>query len=288
MKRRGMRFLSLCINTLLLSLLLGISFRAVSYAQNKFSYIQNNIVRTDSFVRSYEKVNANSTEADNSRTLWIFFTDKGFTDETELNSEIEKLISNRSPRSLKNRKKVKNPLNFTDLPVYKPYIEQISGRALRIRQLSRWFNAVSIEISADDLSFISSLPFVARIEPVKYHKLSHPPSPIKSKPTLDKRGSSGDIDYGASFAQLDQINVVAAHDSGYTGEGVLIAMFDTGFRVSHGSFSDIVNSGRLIAQMDFVNNDTIVSDEDGEDVQGHGTATWSTAGGFRYGIHVGR
>ena len=108
-----------------------------------------------------------------------------------------------------------------------------------------------------------------------------------TKSVLGKSLSSEGIDYGNSLGQLLQINVVAAHDSGYSGEGVLIAMFDTGFRVSHGSFSHIVDSGRLIAQRDFVNNDNIVSDENDERVQGHGTSTWSAVGGFRNAVHIG-
>ena len=36
------------------------------------------------------------------------------------------------------------------------------------------------------------------------------------------------LPYGASRPALEQINVTAAHAMGLTGEGVTIAMFDTG------------------------------------------------------------
>ena len=263
------------------------SSAALGGDKTNFNYIQTNIFREDSFIRSHGNFNKIPAKGDNVLTLWIFLTDKGFSSKTELTVEIEKQRQDRTLRSLKNRHKVNSPIDFSDLPVYEPYVEQISEYALKIRHKSRWFNAVSIEITTDNLSFISALPFVARIERVKHHDLYLSPSPSESRSILSKGVSTEWIDYGNSFGQLDQINVVAAHNSGYSGDGVLIAMFDTGFRVSHGSFSHIVNSGRLIAQRDFVNNDNIVSDENGEFAQGHGTSTWSAVGGFRDGVHIG-
>jgi len=271
----------------LFSLMFTLSNTAIGGDKTNFSYIQNNIIRADSFLRSYGNPNKIIAKSDNVLTLWIFLTDKGFFSKTELNIEIKKHRQNRSLKSLKKRDKINNRLNFSDLPVYEPYIEQISEYALKIRHKSRWFNAVSIEIKADALPNISSLPFISKIEPVKKHKISFPPTEVTNNFVFGKSVSTAPIDYGSSFGQLDQINVVAAHDLGYTGDGVLIAMFDGGFSVSHGSFSHIVNSGRLIAQHDFVNNDDIVSDENNEQSQEHGTSTWSTVGGFRNGIHIG-
>ena len=252
-----------------------------------FNYIQKDIYRPQSNAITQNSLRKFSGNDDNSVTVWLFFTDKGFSNEFELNSEIEKLRLNRAPESLKNRFKSNNPIDFTDLPVYEPYVEQISEYALKIRHKSRWFNAVSIEIMVDALPSVSSLPFISKIEPVRIHKISYPLDTEMPTSNLSKGASCNEIDYGNSFGQLNQINVVAAHNSGYTGKGVLIAMFDTGFRVSHGSFSHIVNSGRLIAQHDFVNNDDIVSDENNERVQGHGTSTWSAVGGFRNAVHIG-
>ncbi|MCH8272867.1 MAG: S8 family peptidase [Candidatus Marinimicrobia bacterium] len=260
---------------------------ALGSDKTNFNYIQNNIFRDNSFLRSYGTPNRILAKSNNILTLWIFLTDKGFLSKTELNIEIEKQRQNRSLKSLKNRGKVNSPFNFSDLSVYEPYIDQISEYALRIRHKSRWFNAVSIEIRADALPNISSLPFISKIEPVRKHKISFPPTRVMTNFVFGKSVSTDEFDYGSSFDQLDQINVVAAHNSGFTGEGVLIAMFDAGFRVSHGSFSHIVNSGRLIAQHDFVNDDDIVSDENNEQAQGHGTSTWSAVGGFRNGIHIG-
>lgn len=37
------------------------------------------------------------------------------------------------------------------------------------------------------------------------------------------------FDYGPSFSQVNQLNVPVLHDIGYSGNGVLICMLDSGF-----------------------------------------------------------
>jgi len=59
-------------------------------------------------------------------------------------------------------------------------------------------------------------------------------------------------------------------------------MMDTGFRQSHEAFQNIINSGRLLAQYDFINNDDNTDYDPGQDSSNqpnHGTVTWSTLGG---------
>ena len=105
------------------------------------------------------------------------------------------------------------------------------------------------------------------------------------KSGLDAQG----LLYGASAAQLTQINVPQCHDSNYVGQGVIISMFDSGFRTTHNSFAQIRAEGRLLAKHDFVFHDTIVDNEpiDDPSAWSHGTSTWSTCGGENPGIHYG-
>ena len=65
------------------------------------------------------------------------------------------------------------------------------------------------------------------------------------------------FDYGNSLTQLQQINIPALHNLGYTGQGVTICVMDAGFnRLSHEVFSTM----NIIAAYDFVNNDPGVGD----------------------------
>ena len=68
--------------------------------------------------------------------------------------------------------------------------------------------------------------------------------------------------YGNSFNQLNQIKVDQLHDAGYSGNGVRILVLDSGFRLDHGAFDSL----NVIAAYDFVDQDSIVYNEEGKDL----------------------
>jgi subtilisin family serine protease len=217
--------------------------------------------------------------------IWVYFTDKGVTSDRAFRQKAQEVRSAMTSRALARRaKNGAEAVRFNDLPVYDNYIEQIEGYGLKLRRVSKWLNAASFETSIEKIDLLKNLTFIKKIEPVvTYHRRELPQSnldpdkfdqqPIK----LDGRTLS----YGASFPQLVQINAVAAHDSGYSGQGVWVAMFDTGFRKSHSAFANIIAESRLIAEYDFVFDDGETSNEpeDMSSAWNHGTYTWSTLGG---------
>jgi hypothetical protein len=55
-------------------------------------------------------------------------------------------------------------------------------------------------------------------------------------------------DYGQSFDPIDPLGIPELHRRGYSGAGILVALFDTGFRKDHRSLA-----GRtIVAEHDFV------------------------------------
>jgi subtilisin family serine protease len=104
---------------------------------------------------------------------------------------------------------------------------------------------------------------------------------------MDNNGGQNNVEYslnyGSSLPQMDLINAPTAHDSGYKGQGVLIASFDAGFdNLSHPVFDSI--RARGLRTYDFVNHDTNVANENGQMGEGsHGTATLSLVGGYKPG-----
>ena len=76
------------------------------------------------------------------------------------------------------------------------------------------------------------------------------------------------------------MRVPELHERGLSGEGVLVALFDTGFpNLEHEAFSAM----KIVSQWDFIRG---VDDVRGGG-DGHGTATLSAAGGFQPGELIG-
>ncbi|TFH53844.1 MAG: hypothetical protein E4G91_11540, partial [Candidatus Zixiibacteriota bacterium] len=197
-----------------------------------------------------------------------------------------------APRAIARRAKHGiSAIEFADLPVNQHYVDLVANAGGKLRWTSRWLNAASFEVDQAALDLIGKFPFVERIQPVAiYIRSNDSPAEDKSIIQQEKSGlNSQGLSYGSSAAQLTQISVPQCHDSNYAGQGIIISMFDTGFRTSHNSFTQILSQGRLLAKYDFVFHDTVVDNElnDNATAWNHGTSTWSTCGGENPGIHYG-
>ena len=212
--------------------------------------------------------------------VWIYFTDKGIFSKDAYQtarSEVQKTLSERAKRR---RAKVNREVDFTDLPVRKEYSETVISLGARHRATTKWFNGMSVEIPIDRLQGVASLPFVREIQLVNSSKRE----PIKVKKGMNEQHplrQSYHLDYGRSLGQLEQINVPAVHELGYTGEGVLVCMLDTGYNLDHEAFRHL----DLIAEYDFINRDGNTANEPGDPLgqHDHGTATLSALGGSSSG-----
>jgi len=230
--------------------------------------------------------------SDGTAEVWVFFTDKGFTDAATFQRAQAAYSHMFTERAMKRREKSGiTEIRLSDLPVSGNYVRILKSVGANIHRTSRWLNAAAITVNIDKLSWIAAQTFVQEIEPVAHYKRIEPSlnKGAQQPPSEGEALGSNSLSYGSSFGQLQQINVPICHDSGYAGQGMMIAMFDTGFRTSHSAFSTIISEGRLIAKYDFVFGDTIVDNEaaDVSSAWSHGTSTWSATGGEAPGSMYG-
>ena len=219
--------------------------------------------------------------------VWIYFVDKG----TNTNFYFSNPQSVVSEKSIKRRAKVftnSTPLTIRDLPLNSDYTLQVKLKGLKTKWPSKWLNAVSGTATKIQIDQIASLSCVKKIDIVYKLRKGYQPEFDLSGTTRKNNQQQPEgvnvYDYGASFAQLQQINVPAVHDSGFTGQGVTICVMDAGFnRLSHDAFLSM----DIIAAWDFVNNDPNVSDENDMGEGSHGTMTLSTIGGYAPGYLIG-
>ncbi|MFQ6092592.1 MAG: S8 family serine peptidase, partial [bacterium] len=212
--------------------------------------------------------------------VWIFFTDKGIFSKGKYQAACRQVERALPERAKWRRGKVNWAVDFTDLPVRRDYVEAVLSFGVKHRTTTRWFNGMSAEVGVGGLEEIGRLPFVREIRLVNEAKRE----PIRVERDLEKAPSphpAYQLDYGPSLGQLEQINVPAVHELGYSGAGVIVCMLDTGFNRNHQALGHI----DLIAEYDFINRDDNTANEPGDPPgqESHGTSTLSALGGASSG-----
>jgi len=214
--------------------------------------------------------------------VWVFFTDKAIYDQNGFAARAAAVPMSDKVRA--RRAKVgMDRVVFADIPVARSYVSQIQSLGGVLRRESRWLNAASFDVAMGLLDQVATLPFVAEIKPVA--EFTGEPIPVET----DTKGAPGPtvqnaeaLNYGSSATQLNLMNVPAVHAQGYNGQGVTLAIFDTGFRKSHEAFANAYSEHRVLAEYDFVFNDSNTANEANDDPSAwsHGTSTWGLSGGL--------
>ena len=209
---------------------------------------------------------------DNFYRAWIYFYDKAGSEMCHIS---QKAIDRRAKSDVQS-----NHLWY-DLEVSQIYINDILELGITIENESRWLNAVSVMCKISDIEKIAKLKSVKKIEPVIGYKKT------KIEYADNSLSNSRDFDYGNSLAQIEQINVHELHNVGYTGEGVIILVMDTGFDLTHNALANI----NVIAQWDVINNDNETANETSAETSNnqdhHGTAVLSTIAAYAPGELIG-
>ena len=223
-------------------------------------------------------------------TVWVYFVDKGVSTKSQFDRVSQSLSL--AGRSMTRRAKTHSDrIVFADLPVVPTYVSEVKSMGGKLRRISRWLNAASFEIPLEAVSRITSLPFVAKVQPVAFFKSDHGMELSEARPESrpDATLSPAALNYGSSLNQLNQIKVPYAHQQGWDGSGVVLAIFDTGYRKSHAAFANHYGESRVLAERDFIFNDSNTANEglDASTQWNHGTYIWSTTGGFLDGTIYG-
>jgi hypothetical protein len=231
---------------------------------------------------------------------WVFFTDKGLDSPEAHQAAVDEVAASYDAHAAQRR--AMRGLNATrggrtfdgrDLPVAQAYIDAVTATGARWHVTSNWVNAVSAWVTREQVEKIAALPFVSKLQPVARRARQVPPVlhdlVVEPASRDDSGGGPRTIDYGNSQSQLAQMNLIAVHDAGYTGAGVIIGMLDSGFHRAHVAFNDPSHPLTVLAEWDFVmndgNTDTQAGDYPGQ--ADHGTMTLSCLGAYKIGQMVG-
>jgi serine protease AprX len=221
----------------------------------------------------------------------IYFSDKSITSSERLDKSSEMYIESMnslSQKSIQRRMKNMNAdslITFEDVPIHHHYISQIEMLGIKIENKLKWFNAVSSYLSEEQLTAVSNLSFVSKIEQVKTLVFTKPEFKTEQQ-VFKKQSVKTFFDYGPSFEQLQLSDVPLVHSKGITGNNVLIGLLDTGFDwKNHESFENI----HVVAEYDFIFKDNITANQE-DDVPSqhdHGTRVLSIIAGFKEASLIG-
>lgn len=216
---------------------------------------------------------------------WVYFKDK-----PNAQYYLENPLQMLSQRSLDRRSNQNIALDSKDVPIYQPYINQISASpGIMVKAKSKWLNAVHIRGSVSNiqnlqsLSFVDSIQFANRTLNVSGKRNN---SAGANKVTIQNKNLevATTFAYGNSSNQVEMVNAHLLHQSNNTGTGKIIAVFDSGFSAVNAitPFQRMFNNQFYLGGYNFVAGNTNVFS-----THNHGTMTLSCMTGYVDGQLVG-
>jgi subtilisin family serine protease len=216
---------------------------------------------------------------------WVYFKDK-----PNAQYYFENPLQMLSQRSLDRRSNQNIALDSKDVPIYQPYIDQISASpGIMVKAKSKWLNAVHIRGSVSNIQNLQSLSFVDSIQFANrtlnvYGKRNN--SAGANKVTIQNKNLevATTFAYGNSSNQVEMVNAHLLHQSNNTGTGKIIAVFDSGFSAVNAitPFQRMFNNQFYLGGYNFVAGSTNVFS-----THNHGTMTLSCMTGYVDGQLVG-
>lgn len=213
---------------------------------------------------------------------WVQFTDKNNSPYSIDNPE-----AYLSERALQRRANQGIGIDEFDIPVNPQYLQAVADCGAQLLNPSKWLNGVSVYTYQQAvIDAISALEFVETVRNCpndpKAQELKERWLANEMKAAENQRGMKGY--YGGGTTQINQLNANFLHDSGFQGEGMIIAVLDGGFigAETHECFDNMREEGRLLGVRDFVYGSTSVYTQ-----SSHGTSCLSTMAAYVPNTFVG-
>lgn len=203
---------------------------------------------------------------------WVFLTDKNGTTFDPYSYFDAKAIERyqRSHADL---------YDISNYPLNSGYVDQINAIATEEVGQSRWFNAIAVMATDDQIVQIEALPFVqytdliaSDMQIAEYRKSGF----VRSESTIQASNLDTQNTESTITDQLLRMQGDRFVAKGIDGNGIRIAVFDGGFHAvdTHQAFKHLRNSGRIISTWDFTKKREFVYDN-----HTHGTMVLSCIAG---------
>lgn len=214
---------------------------------------------------------------------WVYFNAK-----ENVSSSISNPITILTQDAIDRKAQHGIAIDERDVPVNETYISQIKApvNGVTVLAKSKWFNAVYVLGSEADINaLISTFDFVDSVE-FADRSLNAQTRVAQIADKFAIENTMANFTYGSTQNQVEMINVDDLHLADYTGNGIVIAVLDSGFNnvESMGAFQRLRDNGKLLDGYDFVDRTSDVyafADDD------HGTRVLSSMAAFIQDQYVG-
>lgn len=158
-----------------------------------------------------------------------------------------------SAKAIERRRKQNLPIDSTDLPVCRKYIDEIRKQGVKIVVTGKWDNFVTVSCNDTTLiDRIAALPFVLSTEKVWISPGAGKPSMATERDSvLNQPTIHPDSIYGRAITQIQMSNGDKLHEAGFKGQGMTIAVIDAGFH--NVDKITAMQNIRILGTKDFVN-----------------------------------
>lgn len=164
---------------------------------------------------------------------WVFLTDKN-TNNYDYRCSL-------SPEAIEKRKLLNLPLEqYTDIPLCKNYLEDLVSSDIQLVHASKWMNAVSAHMEADQVAMLMKKPYVKAVTKIR----------AGTRP-LSTEGVFTDEDYQRTIRLM---NGQVLPEAGLTGKGVRVGVIDAGFygAPEEALLAHLYTNRQIVAVRDFV------------------------------------
>ncbi len=163
-------------------------------------------------------------------------------------------------KAIQRRAREKVAVDSLDLPVTAAYLQGISAYSQELLYASKWLNAAVVVTDAAGKKNMEGLPFVQKVEWVAkgfIAKTGNRTVPeISQKPTKNQKWVIEESyrEAAAYDFQNELLGIPAMHQAGFTGKGITVAVFDSGFPGLDKAvpFAHVFTNKRVVGQLNVV------------------------------------
>ncbi len=163
-------------------------------------------------------------------------------------------------KAIQRRAREKFAVDSLDLPVTAAYLQGISAYSQELLYASKWLNAAVVVTDAAGKKNMEALPFVQKVEWVAKGFISRTGNrtapEISQKPTKNQKWAIEESyrEVAAYDFQNELLGIPAMHQAGFTGKGITVAVFDSGFPGLDKAvpFAHVFTNKRVVGQLNVV------------------------------------